>query len=823
MRLFVLLSLFAIASPNHSTAQGFQNFSAVNPGLFLYNTQDVHIHPPTKHNNGKNIITPTPATYPWEKNLGNGMPNVIVDNGGHLSMYVSCFLIPSPVPWSKVGVMAYTNTSTDPAVWTRPDAGLYWYNAQDSVVETRLSPVYQPGYQTTNVVAVDIESLGIYEDTDQGAEKPFKLVYLPQREKFNQLIAGYEMSRDFTQSGILSGFTQMKQDRKTRQIEFGYDFINGDTHMGYLKQNGNYFLFSRINAKRSTLRPGETLPFPPPADPRDRYRRETVTNIGKTLSSGHYDFDVALDRSSNGWEPYSLQPFRFPEFRSDIWWGIATMFGSTALPDVSSRQRTELAISNDGLHWQWLRPGIPFLDNGDDPQSDDHGCINMGKPILAGKYSSSPEDLLYYYVASKQRHVGGRVAGVSLAIGKYGKWAGLSSGATEKQFVSPVLPSGTKYLTAKISLYEALRHNAIYTPGILADVTEDPRGKRISELNSYAKVSIFAYDKDESGTADFTLLAGSMGSSQQGTGNISDEYESVGTVDGTDLHTKSLLFDYMKKRADKTRHIISLKDDMQAVPVIFDARVKNATFYGIRFKSGSGNQSDILSTEEVSSYRGKRYWDYRPSTPTMPCHTEYFDIGEHIPNEFNPTTTPKGTIAVKMTPLTATSRWQTILRIHGNYDNNIGLYYMPDGSVFYQMMTHGTEFASMKIYPPEGNTFLGKEIIVTVEALNANERKYATETKEDATVLRVSCPALQFEKTVQQDILWRWKRDVPTEADKANARCFAYAQFSAFVSDLNKVTVGAADEDCNLRFYGSIDQVEIAETLPSTAGNDFWE
>ncbi len=822
MRTFVLF--LAIASLKPSMAQVFQNFSAVNPGLFLYTTKDVHVNSPIKYNNGRNIITPTPTTYPWEKNLGNGMPNVIVDNQGNLSLYASCFLIPSPVPWSKVGVMVYTNTSTDPTIWNRPDAGLYWYNAKDSVVETRLSPIYQPGYQATNVVAVDIESLGIYEDTDKGVEKPFKLVYLPQREKFNQLVAGYEMSRDFTQEGVLSGFSQMKQDRKTKQIEFGYDFINGDTHMGYLKQNGNYYLFSRINAKRSTLRPGETLPFPPPADPRDRYRRETVTALGQTLTTGHYDFDIALDRSSNGWEPYSLQPFRFSDFHSDIWWGIATMFGSTALPDISSRQRAELAISNDGLHWQWLNPGVPFLDNGEDPQSDDHGCINMGKPILAGKYSSSAQDLLYYYVASKQRHVGGRIAGVSLATGKYGKWAGLKADGKEKQFVSPVLPNGQQYVTATMSLYEALRHNAIYFPSILADVTDDPRGKLRSELNSYATTAIYAYERLDDGQVELTLLGGSMGSSVAGTHTVSDQYESVGTIDGRDYHTKNMIFDFMKGLANKTpQRIVSLKDDLQNIPVILEARVKNSVFYGLQYRNGDGYVKDIFDTNALNHYTGKRYWSYHPESPSTSCHTELFDDQPRIPNQFLPTTATKGTIAIKATPSTTTSHYQTLLRIYGDDDNNISIYYLPNGDLLYRVMIHGTEFASMTISPPDGKSFAGQELILTVEALKEKERKYGTSTGEDATIFRVSCPTLQFEKIVQQDILWQWKREIPTEADKANARCFAYAQFAAFVSDLNKVTVGAADEDCNLRFDGSINQVEIAEHLPPGKNNDFWE
>lgn len=818
MKKIILISLL-FSSSYVVIAQSYQNFSSVNPALFMYRTDDVQITPPTKYNNGKYIIPPLPDKYPWEAKMENGMPNSVVDNNGNLSVYMSSFLVFSQVPFSKVGAFVYTNSSNDITQWTRPDAGLYWYNPKGQTADEKISATYDKSYQSTNIVAVDIESVGLFVDK-KTLSNPVKLVYLPQREELNKLIAGYEMPWNFDNKGILSGFSKMKNDRAEKQIKYNFDFINGDTHMSYLKIADQYYMLSRINAKRSTLFPGESLPFPTP-DPRMRYRRETVTALGNKLMSGHYTYDVSLDMSNRQWEPYSVQAFQLDGFESDLWYGLVTVFGTRADEKVANRQRTELAITNNGTDWRYLKPGTPFLDNGASAGSDDHGCINMGKPVLAGRFSQSSNDLLYFYAASPQLHLPDRNSGLSLAIGKYGKWAGLYSGSTEKQFVSPALPNGEKHLTPQISLYEALRHNAIYAPEILADITEDPRGKRISVLKSYASVSMFAYDTEENGSTDFSLIAGSMGSSQQGTSNVSDEYESVGIVDGTDLHSKSLIFEYMKKRANKVQHIISLKDDLHSVPVIFDAKVKNATFYGIRVKNG--DTRDILSTKEVNGYRGKQYWDYKPSTPTMPCHTEYFDQSEHIPNEFNPSTTPKGSIAIRLTPLTVTNRWQTLLRLHGDYDNNIGLYYMPDGSFFYQMMTHGTEFASMKIYPPEGNTFLGKEIIITVEALNANERKYATETKEDATVLRVSCPALQYENTAQQEILWRWKHDTPTEEDKANARCFAYAQFSAFISSMTKITVGAADEDCNLRFYGKIEQVEIAERLPRTAGNDFWE
>lgn len=72
-------------------AQNEQKYSAVNPALFLYSTEDVYINPPMKYNDGRNIISPDPTHYPWEDKLENGMPNVIMDNNGNLAIYISCF------------------------------------------------------------------------------------------------------------------------------------------------------------------------------------------------------------------------------------------------------------------------------------------------------------------------------------------------------------------------------------------------------------------------------------------------------------------------------------------------------------------------------------------------------------------------------------------------------------------------------------------------------------------------------------------------------------------------------------------------------------
>lgn len=73
--------------------------------------------------------------------------------------------------------MVYTNNTNDVNAWQRPDAGLYWYNPAGKTGDDKISSVYASGYQATNIVAVDVESFGIYDDY-QIRNKPIKLIYL---------------------------------------------------------------------------------------------------------------------------------------------------------------------------------------------------------------------------------------------------------------------------------------------------------------------------------------------------------------------------------------------------------------------------------------------------------------------------------------------------------------------------------------------------------------------------------------------------------------------------------------------------------------------
>lgn len=797
-----------------------RHFTAVNPTLFSYSTEDVYINPPLKYNGGSHLLSPDPEHYPWEERLENGMPNALVDAAGNVSVYFSSFLIFSPTPPSRVGVMAFANTTSDLTSWTRPNLGLYWYNAAGKTADEKITPTYQAGYQNTNLVAVDIESLGIYDDGS--STKPMKLIYMPQREFQYRFLGAYEMDRTFNTMGVLSGFAEMKNDRKQKQKVLTFKNINADTHMNWMKHNGKYFFTSRVNSRRSALQPGETPPFT--TDPRKRFRRNTITEVGEQIVAKNVDFNVVLDYSTKQWEPYSMQPFRLPGFEKDIWMGLATMYGVEGYPDIEKKQRTELAISNNGKDWYYLKPGTPFLDNSTNPQADDFGCINIATPVYHTKFHTgrNSDDPFFFYASSKIRHEEGRNPGISLATSKYGKLAGLKA-TSEKVFYSLSPFASSEVTTSQMpmfSLKNAFAINAEFFPFILGDVTDDPRDKTLPQLNSYILVRMFAYDQGATHGLG-AYLSGVLGSSKAGTHVISDNYEAVsyvsGGINGT---TKKGLLIYFKACSDKEpTKIISLKD-MGDIPVVFETRVKNAVFYGVKFNQAD-DSSVSVNVDVANEFEPSGIWDFQPPSPVLQqCYMEDFSVAKRIPNQIIPTQMECGSIALRVTPKTESYN-QTIMRMFGDNENYLSMDYLSNGNLRYHLVKEGTDYLNMQIVPPAGKSFQGKEVEVTIEAVKLQDRKYAKSYKEETTIMRVSCEELNYEKILPQRIIWNFRRDIPTPVDSAYARGYAYLPFSAFVGNMDKIVVGGSSETCESKFTGSIHRVQIARKLP-TGNNQFW-
>lgn len=84
----LLVFVFYLCSVVYVFAQSEQKYSAVNPALFLYTTDDVYIKPLTKYNNGSNIIRPNPASYPWETYLEMACP-ILSETPVEICLYTS--------------------------------------------------------------------------------------------------------------------------------------------------------------------------------------------------------------------------------------------------------------------------------------------------------------------------------------------------------------------------------------------------------------------------------------------------------------------------------------------------------------------------------------------------------------------------------------------------------------------------------------------------------------------------------------------------------------------------------------------------------------
>lgn len=795
-----------------------RHFSSVNPVLFSYTTKDVFINPPLKYNDGKQLWSPDPVKYPWEERLENGMPNVLIDSHGNISVYFSSFISFSPTPPSKVGAVVYVNTSSNLSTWRRPDTGLYWYNPNGKTSDEKISPTYQSGFLKTNIVAVDIESLGIFDDG--GTSSPIKLIYMPQREFQYKYLGVYEMDRSFTVDGVLEGFNDMKSNRLANQKVLTFKHINADSHMNWMKHRDNYYFTSRVNSRRSALKPDEIPPFT--KDPRKRYRRSTITNMGNTFVNKNVDFNVVLDYSTKEWEPYGMQPFRLPGFEKDIWMGLVTMYGVEGYPDIEKKQRTELAISNNGMDWYYIKPGVAFLDNGTNPTADDFGCINIATPVYNTRFHTgrNANDPFFFYASSNIRHVEGRNPGISLATGKYGKLVGLKVEDTEKTFysVSPILvPDFPISSMPKLSVANSFAIDAKFFPYILGDITDDPLGLSITQLNSYACVRMYAYDSDkEFGIGSY--LGGTLGSSKSGTHEISDDYMAVGfTSDGIDGINKDGILRYLKKCSDaEPQKIISFKD-FPDIPIILKTQIRNATLYGVKFAQAN-NSTTSLNIDAANDFKPSGVW----STQMSPNECKIIDFSNrsHFPNEVIPTNMESGSIALQVVA-EQSGEDQIICKMLGDGLNYMSVEYLKTGAFRYNIVKEGTNYVDMQILPPDGKSFLGKNVVLTIEAVKNNDRKYDKNFKEETTVMRVSCSDLDFEKVIHQDVIWNFRRDVPTAVDSSYARGFAYLPFSAFVGDMNTIIVGGGSGSCTNKFVGKIEKIEIAKSLPK-GDSDFW-
>lgn len=358
-----------------------------------------------------------------------------------------------------------------------------------------------------------------------------------------------------------------------------------------------------------------------------------------------------------------------------------------------------------------------------------------------------------------------------------------------------------------------------------------PRGNDLETVTSFITsqfccfsetAPIYTYDSaDEHGVGHF--LGGTLGSSKQGTTTISDDYEVVPFVTGgKDGTTKQFLFDFLKRFSQENpRAIVSLKE-FNPIPIVLEARVKNAVIYGLKFNKSPLAQEAAISFDEASAYQFSNHWAYT-SEEAGRVFTYDFSRQAKLPNQSFPTDLKSGAISILATPGEAVASTQTLLRLYGSDDeNDLGIYYDAEGNFRYTLKRDGMPYAQMIIPPPIGKKFAGHQVQITLESVKYEDRKYGRSLPENTCVLRVFCPDLGLDHILQQEILWNWKHAPGsiTDSDRANARAFAYLQFSAFSPGMTNLTIGGEKANPATPFTGTIHRVEFADKL-APGENDF--
>lgn len=273
------------------------------------------------------------ADKPWENSLNNLYPNVIWDEEEQLfKLWYKCVLADKEViaqmdqrsTVHEVGWYLLYATSKDGVRWDKPELGLHKF----------------AGSSANNIVARDCPNVGVFKDLhDADPARRYKMV--------SDVGLGKPQVR-FSADGIHWGEAVDAQ---------GFGAQNGDTHNNALwnESSRKYLWFTKLYL-------GERLVARFESDDFIHWK-----NNGLVLRS-----NLEEGRAS---QTYCMPVFRY----GSIYLSYVMMYhvGSDRSVDC------ELAWSHDGLQWQRVAPGTPFIPRGAKGSYDSECIYAMaGPPIL---------------------------------------------------------------------------------------------------------------------------------------------------------------------------------------------------------------------------------------------------------------------------------------------------------------------------------------------------------------------------------------------------------------------------------------------------------
>ena len=345
-------------------------------------TDGAKVIPGTLRKDSRNPLFPegvheTPA-LPWELQIGNGYPNVFYDP---LIRKYRCYYtsyLPAEengcAPESKQVYKSKENKITG-ILYAESSDGNRWEKPALGVTEYQHSTA-------NNIIALHTHGAGVlFDPGDPDPRKRYKIISRDDRGPLNIHAA-------FSEDGIrFYDWTAVIDD----------PLYPGDTHNFVIRdpESGKYLLYTRS------------------------FMREMRTEV-RLVSDDfiHWTDGQTVLYGADADE----QIYGMPVFRMDgLYWGLAEIFyaGDSSLMHFDHVE-VELCYSGDGLRWQRITPGNPFLKNGAAGQYD-FGCCYASPPIDDGV------QLRFYYMGGSGTHYNLKETGLCLARIDKNRLAGVTA------------------------------------------------------------------------------------------------------------------------------------------------------------------------------------------------------------------------------------------------------------------------------------------------------------------------------------------------------------------------------------------------------------
>lgn len=318
-------------------------------------------------------------TVPWESFIENGYPNVFFDPlVNKYRCYYTSYLYDDEEALAsqtyKQQVMENGKRITG-ILYAESENGYDWHKPDLGIVR------YQ-GSCDNNIIAVNTHGAGILLDiADPDPSRRYKMISRNDQGPLNIFVS-------FSSDGLHFGEWITVIDNRA---------CPGDTHNFVIRDlvSGKYVLYTRM------------------------FSHELRT-VARFVSDDFIHWTDAREvfRGLNTDD----QVYSMPVFcQSGYYWGLAHMFhfGDQSKSHYDHVD-VELTFSTDGIHWQRVAPGIPFISNGIH-ESYDSGCCYTSVPVTDGM------EYRFYYMGGDGTHYSFRKTGLCLGTVQKNKLVGVTA------------------------------------------------------------------------------------------------------------------------------------------------------------------------------------------------------------------------------------------------------------------------------------------------------------------------------------------------------------------------------------------------------------